>query len=194
MYPQKFTQQQQVFVNSNNNQIIQNHPYTRLTVQQTNAATATVKPLPVQQYSAVSDNTPNEIQAQPTISGNVANDRQTQSAVLSNTANDTQTIDTKLVAAANQVTVNGTVCQTENKLTNGVGVAPAAPKSWASLFNKQSANKAVSGAINGCDKQRHSLTAAVVEEEKEVDDEFSRMKKALKAKYDDPIFHRMGGE
>lgn len=189
-YTQKFTQQQ-VFVNSNSHQIVEKYPYENLTVPQTNATAANVKPVSVQQYSAVSDNTPNEIQAQPVVSVNIAYDKQSQSAVLSSTPNDTT-----LVAAANQGTVNGTVCQTENKLTNGVGVAPAAPvnKSWASLFNKPSTNEAVSVAVNGCDKPRKNLTAVAAEEEKEVDDEFSRMKKALKAKYDDPNFHRMGGE
>lgn len=159
VYKEKNIPQQQtpVFVNSSNHQITKNDPYTSLTVQQTNAAIANVKPL----------------------SGNI----------------DIQTTDTKQLTAANQVTVNGTVCQPESQLTNGVEVAPAAPvnKSWASLFNKPSTNTAVSVAINGCDKQHQNSTAAVVEEE-EIDDEFSQMKKALKAKYDDPNFYRMGGE
>lgn len=70
----------------------------------------------------------------------------------------------------------------------------AAPqnKSWASLFNKdkrEKEEKTGNIVVNGCGKVEESPVTV-----EQCDDEFSAIKKKLKAKYDDPTVFRVGGE
>lgn len=82
------------------------------------------------------------------------------------------------------------------KVTNGVDPAPSR-KSWASLFNKaqNSAdhNVAESVIMNGCSKPLAAVSPFAADDVEEVSEEFLAMKEALRKKYDDPSFYRMGG-
>lgn len=83
------------------------------------------------------------------------------------------------------------------KVTNGVDSAPS-PKSWASLFNKTQSginNSAAASVItNGCSKSLATVSPFTVNDTEELSEEFLAMKEALRTKYDDPSFYRMGGK
>lgn len=85
-------------------------------------------------------------------------------------------------------------------IQNGVEASVPPPnKSWASLFNKRKVE--AQGAaksdvvLNGCSKPVVAVSPMVsAATGSECSEDFSAMKKSLRAKYDDPHFYRIGGK